>query len=266
MEQCLFSQEKEDIALLERQALEDLGLLHISELSVEETTATSCTSHGNADNSLQPSVMSNTSIDQCDSDFQRTVTQRRKPSSRPVPTCSYNKPAVTALGQQSSSCNVTTTCPVKNTSLLPVVRLTNPTPVRGPRAETRVTSALHNYPSLLEGRGSVSATNVSANSLSLRSAVSSPNTVSLVQRKTTVDAEASSRFCWVPNVADGSTSVFRSASSAFRGVPTTIAQEALLDMEVATYMFAGHNRVDCTQRPRNPLAKVFIEGDSMVSV
>lgn len=247
--------------LLERQALEDLGLLHISKLSVEETTATSCTSHGNADNSSQPSVMANASIDQCDSDFQRTITQRRKPSSGPVPSCSPNEPAVTTFEPPSSSWNATSTCPVTNSSFSPVVRLTNPTPV---------SCALHKCSSLRGEKGSVSARNVSANSLSLRSAVSSPNTASLIQRKMTLNAGASSRFCWGPNIADESTSEFRSASSAFRGIPTTLAQEALLDMEVSTYMLAGHKRVvtpvDCRQRPRNPLAKVFIEGDSMVSV
>jgi len=40
-------------------------------------------------------------------------------------------------------------------------------------------------------------------------------------------------------------------------------------MEVSVYMTAGHDRVvtagDWHHRPMNPLAKVFSEGDSMVS-
>ena len=109
-------------------------------------------------------------------------------------------------------------------------------------------------------------------SLSLRSAVLSTNTG---LRTTTEDAtafsgEANTRFRWEPNGTEVVPSAFRPTASASRAIPKTLAQEALLDMEVSVYMTAGHGRVvtprDWNHRPMNPLAKVFAEGDSMVSV
>ena len=111
-------------------------------------------------------------------------------------------------------------------------------------------------------------------SLSLRSAVLSSNPGDLVGRPRTGDtrafsAESNTRFCWEPNVPEVFPSVFRATASASRRIPKTLAQEALLDMEVSVYMTAGHGRVvtprDWNHRPMNPLAKVFAVGDSMVS-
>ena len=253
----LLPQEEDDIAQLERQALEDLGLLHINEATQEETSATSCTSHDNADNDLLHSATSN---------FPRNVT-RGEPSSRPLSTCSSNEPAVSTLDQHKSWYKVASTCPEEHSSFSPVVRFANPTPVKGSRSVSSVHNTLYNGFSKREGRGPRCSKDVSANSLSLRSAVSPTNPPSVVQRNTTVITEGSSRFRWETNGTDDFTSVFRPATCDFRRTTKALAQEALLDMEVSSYMVANHGHVvtamEC--RPMNPLARVFLEGDAMVS-
>jgi len=108
-------------------------------------------------------------------------------------------------------------------------------------------------------------------SLSLRSAVSSLNPGGLTQRTTTTpfSGGANAQFRWEPNGPEMTPRASRSTTLASRRLPKTLAQDALLDMEVSVYTAAGHDRVvaarDCHHRPMNPLAKVFSEGDSMVS-
>lgn len=106
-------------------------------------------------------------------------------------------------------------------------------------------------------------------SLSLRSAVLSSNPGDLLRRTRTEDSTANTRFRWEPNGPEVIPSAFRPTASASRRIPKTLAQEALLDLEVSVYMTADDGRVvtprDWDHRPMNPLAKVFAEGDSMVS-
>ena len=108
-------------------------------------------------------------------------------------------------------------------------------------------------------------------SLSLRSAVLSLNPGSFSRTTTTtpVSGGANTRFRWEPNGHEVTSSAFGPGTSAFRRLPKTLAQDALLDMEVSVYMTAGHDSVitagDWCDRPINPLTKVFSEGDSMVS-
>ena len=108
-------------------------------------------------------------------------------------------------------------------------------------------------------------------SLSLRSAISSSNPGRLSQRTTSapVSSRANAQFRWEPSGPEIIPSALRPTTSASRRLPKTLAQDALLDMEVAVYMAAGHDRVvtegNWHHRPMNPLAKVFSEGDSMVS-
>lgn len=193
------------MARLERQALEDLDLLHISELSHEQTIAiSSSASLGNDNSSSLRSAVSDTSMQRCNSDFPETVTTRRQPGCRHVPTIAPGTVAENTIQQTRS-----------------------PT-----------------------------------SSLSLRSACSSSDTDTFVQRKTTTNTE----LCWVPNGAYDSTSAFQPVSSAFRRTPTALAKEALLDMEVATYMLAGVSPVEFRERAANPLVRMFEEGDSMVSM
>ena len=108
-------------------------------------------------------------------------------------------------------------------------------------------------------------------SLSLRSAVLPLNTGSFSRTTTTTpfSSGANTRFRWEPNGPEVTSSAFGPGTSAFRRLPKTLAQDALLDMEVSVYMTAGHDSVitagDWCDRPINPLTKVFSEGDSMVS-
>ena len=255
-------QEEDDIAQLERQALEDLGLFHISDHQAldKESTATSCLSCDNAGDVLRSEV-STTWTSHCDAEFSRTLTRPR-----PLPSCSPNEPVVTAHEQHLSSCNVTSTCLEKGSSFSPPARFVNLTPVRGSRSVTNTHNTLYS-----KGGQLVSSKVVYANSLSLRSALSSSNPPSLLQRNNTLGADGVSRLRWdEPNAADDFTSVFRPAPSFSRRPPNAIAQEALLDLEVSTYMVASHSRVvtslECKERPINPLAQVFLEGDSMVSI
>lgn len=107
--------------------------------------------------------------------------------------------------------------------------------------------------------------------LSLRSAVSSLNPGGLMRMTTTAPFSngANAQFRWEPNRPEIIPSAFQPTTSVSRRLPTTLAQEALLDMEVSFYMTGGHGRVvaarDWNHRPMKPLAKVFSEGDSMVS-
>ena len=260
-------QEEEDIAKLERQALEDLGLLHITETSHTETP---CETRGNVDKDSPSLHVPNTWItgDHCVTDFPENITLV-EPRSRPVPSGSSSESVVPTLEQhRTSSFNVASTCPEERSGFYLVARFANPTPVKGYRSLTGICSTLKGSSSVREGRGLVNSRGVHANSLSLRSAISSSTPTSLVKRNTTLHSEGSLRFCWEPNIADDLTSASRPTSSAFQKTPRALAQEALLDMEVSTYMMTSHGRLmrsEGSQRPMNPLARVFVEGDSTVS-
>ena len=107
-------------------------------------------------------------------------------------------------------------------------------------------------------------------SLSLRSAISlNPGGFSHRISTAPSSSRANAQFRWEPNVPEIIPGAFRPTTSVSRRLPNTLAQDALLDMEVSVYMRAGHDRVvtegDRRHRPINPLAKVFSEGDSMVS-
>ena len=107
-------------------------------------------------------------------------------------------------------------------------------------------------------------------SLSLRSAIPlNPGGFSHRIATAPSSSRANAQFRWEPNVPEIIPGAFRPTTSVSRRLPNTLAQDALLDMEVSVYMRAGHDRVvtegDRRHRPINPLAKVFSEGDSMVS-
>lgn len=105
-------------------------------------------------------------------------------------------------------------------------------------------------------------------SLSLRSALAfNPRNLDrpTIEDSTAVSADASTPFRWEPNVSEVLSTAFRSTISGSRRIPKTLAQEALLDMEVSVYMTAGSGRLvtsSWSERPLNPLAKAFLEGDS----
>lgn len=264
---CFFffcPQEEEDIAKLERQALEDLGLLHITETSHTETP---CETRGNVDKDSPSLHVPNTWItgDHCVCPENITLAE---PRSRPVPSGSSSESVVPTLEQHRTSFNVASTCPEGRSGFYLVARFANRTPVKGYRSVTGICSTLKGSSSVREGRGLVNSRGVHANSLSLRSAISSSTPTSLVKRNTTLRSEGSLRFCWEPNIADDLTSASRPTSSAFQKTPRALAQEALLDMEVSTYMMTSRGRLmrsEGSQRPMNPLARVFVEGDSTVS-
>lgn len=105
-------------------------------------------------------------------------------------------------------------------------------------------------------------------SLSLRSALAF-NTRNLgrptIEDSSTLNAGASARFRWEPNLSEVVPTAFRPTVSGSRRIPKTLAQEALLDLEVSVYMTAGNDRLvtsTWSERPLNPMAKVFLEGDS----
>lgn len=72
------------------------------------------------------------------------------------------------------------------------------------------------------------------------------------------------------NAVDDLTSAFRPTTSSFRTTAKFKAQETLLDVEVASYMAVSQSylvkSLDNTTRPINPLAREFLEGDSMVGI
>ena len=110
-------------------------------------------------------------------------------------------------------------------------------------------------------------------SLSLRSAVSSAFSISTIAPRVaplpTSDANATTgaRYCWQPSSTESSSSSIRIPASACRKPPEGLALEVVLDMEVSSYTSGCRATAsgDWEQRLVNPLAQMFIEGDSMVS-
>ena len=159
-------------------------------------------------------------------------------------------------------------------SFCPPVQLAYPTPVKGNSSVITVPGMLRSYGSLPKGNQLVSSRAMYENSLSLRSALSSSNPRSLPSRITAqardVD-EVCPRLRWDEvSAVDDLTSAFRPTTSSFRTTAKLKAQETLLDMEVASYMAVSQSylvkSLEHTTRPINPLAREFLEGDSMVGI
>ena len=157
-------------------------------------------------------------------------------------------------------------------SFCPPVKLAYPTPVKGTSSVITVPNTLRSYGSLPKGNQLINSRATHANNLSLRSALSSSNPRSLPSR-TAAQArgvgEVCSRLRWDEVTAvDDLMSAFRPATSSFRTTAKVKGQETLLDMEVASYMAVSQSylvkSLEQTVRPMNPIARQFLEGDSMV--
>lgn len=179
------------------------------------------------------------------------------------------------------------------------VRLAYPAPGKGTSTVTTVSNALHRcdsppkgsqsnlengssfcppvqlaYPTPVKGNQLVSSRAMYENSLSLRSALSSSNPRSLPSRNAAQARDVDKvcpRLRWDEvNAVDDLTSAFRPTTSSFRTTAKFKAQETLLDVEVASYMAVSQSylvkSLDNTTRPINPLAREFLEGDSMVGI
>lgn len=157
-------------------------------------------------------------------------------------------------------------------SFCPAVKLAYPTPVKGTSSVITIPNTLRSYGSLPKGNQLINSRAMHANNLSLRSALSSSNPRSLPSRnaaKARGVGEVCSRLRWDEVTAvDDLTSALRPATSSYRTTAKVKAQETLLDMEVASYMAVSQSylvkSLEHTVRPMNPLARQFLEGDSMV--
>ena len=167
-------------------------------------------------------------------------------------------------GSQSSLDNGSSFCPP--------VKLAYPTPVNGTSSVMTVPNTLRSYGSLSKGNQLINSRDRHANNLSLRSALSSSNPRSLPSRNAALARgadEVCSRLRWDEVTAvDDLSSAFRPATSSYFTAARVKAQETLLDMEVASYMAVSQSylvkSLEHTVRPINPLARQFLEGDSMV--
>jgi len=298
------SQEDDVIRQLERQAVEDLGLLQISDRKIHEDSKS-------VDDDKGEIFCSNVSkaLDNRDS-----VVKKSQVCSRPPPAFNSKQPAweehlcsgdiiSTCLQNDSSFCppvRLAYPTPVKGTSTVstvsntlrscdsspkgsqsslengssfcPPVQLAYPTPVKGTSSVITVPNTLHRYGSLPKGNQLINSRAMNANNLSLRSALSSSNPRSLPSRNAALARGADEvcfRLRWDEVTAfDDLTSAFRPATSSFGTTAKVKAQETLLDMEVASYMAVSQSylvkSLEHTVRPMNPLARQFLEGDSMV--
>lgn len=157
-------------------------------------------------------------------------------------------------------------------SFCPPVQLAYPTPVNGTSSVMTVPNTLRSYGSFSKGNQLINSRARHANNLSLRSALSSSNPRSLPSRNAVLARgadEVCSRLRWDEVTAvDDLSSAFRPATSSYFTAARVKAQETLLDMEVASYMAVSQSylvkSLEHTVRPINPLARQFLEGDSMV--
>ena len=157
-------------------------------------------------------------------------------------------------------------------SFCPPVKLAYPTPVKGTSSVITIPNPLRSYGSLPKGNQLINSRAMHSNNLSLRSALSSSNPRSLPSRNAAQArgvGEVCSRLRWDKVTAvDDLMSAFRPATSSFRTTAKVKAQETLLDMEVASYMAVSQSylvkSMEHTVRPINPLARQFLEGDSVV--
>ena len=305
----LLSQEEDDVALLERQALEDLGLLKITDVShkdlaasctkIEENSDAMCSPLFNTWTDLSRSAASGTNISNTLRTSSFTPRERELVTSRdisPIPLNFTPSHSHQELSENSAPLveRTDTWSALQHSSFTKYSKI-NSDPATSTYREPRVTSASSTNPVETPASKSkvapskerddrpiqvVSPTpkvqhykHVSSDSrsLSLRSAESSLNSGSFSQRTTAAPSSGgvNTQFRWERNGPENTPSAFRPTTSASRRLPNTLAQDALLDLEVSVYMTAGRDRVvtarDWRHRPMNPLAKVFSEGDSMVS-
>lgn len=157
-------------------------------------------------------------------------------------------------------------------SFCPPVQLAYPAPVKGTSSVITVPNTLRSYGSLPKGNELINSKAMHVNNLSLRSALPSSNPRSLPSRNAALArgvGEVCSRLRWDEVTAvDDLTSAFRPATSSYFTSAKVKAQETLLDMEVASYMAVSQRylvkSLEHTGRPMNPLARQFLEGDSLV--
>ena len=157
-------------------------------------------------------------------------------------------------------------------SFCPPVKLAYPTPVKGTSSVITIPNPLRSYGSLPKGNQLINSRAMHSNNLSLRSALSSSNPRSLPSRNAALARgadEVCSRLRWDEVTAvDDLSSAFRPATSSYFTTAKVKAKETLLDMEVASYMAVSQSylvkSMEHTVRPINPLARQFLEGDSVV--
>ena len=303
----LLSQEEDDVALLERQALEDLGLLKIKDGSpkdlaasctkIEENSDAMCSPLFNTWTDLSRSAAAGTNISNTLRTSSFTPRERELVTSRDIspiplnftPLLSHQElsensaPLVERTGTGSALCQRSSFTKYSKinsdhaTATYREPRVTSASstnPVETPASKSKVAPSKERddrpiqvvspTPKVQHYKHAPS----DSRSLSLRSAVLSLNPGSFSHRTTAAPSNGgvNTQFRWELNGPENTPSAFRPTTSASRRLPNTLAQDALLDVEVSVYMTAGHDRVvTARDRPMNPLAKVFSEGDSMVS-
>lgn len=246
------------IARLERQALEDLGLLHIAEMTDEKSLCLDSLCPDSTENSA--CAMTVESSNRCESNEQTCVADREEMGSKSLAShCSK----MTAVTPEQPSClyNVNSNCHEQPSSFSPFMRFANPTPIRKSRSTASVSSSLQGELSAVEHKNKSGGRNLSS-TLSLRSAFSSSIPHDQTLRNSAFDTARSKRFRWEPTIVQDSSRLPSAVTSA-------LAREALLDLEVSSYMLSGRGGVptpiDCRERPLNPIACSFLGGDSVVS-
>lgn len=200
---------------------------------------------------------------------QCVVPTPEKTSNRSALQTTFGEPCVTSVSRTSS---------VQTTSRRPCVTAvsrTSPVQSRALTSEENLPKEPYNRPvqvvSPTPKTEKYKHTPSDNRSLSLRSALSSNSgnhmRQTITEDSTAFGADANTRFRWEPNVPEATPSAFRPTATGSRRIPKTLAQEALLDMEVSVYMTSDRGRLatsSWSERPMNPLAKVFTEGDSRV--
>ena len=246
------------IARLEQQALEDLGLLHIAEMTDEKSLCLDSLCPDSTENSACALPLE--SSNRCESNGQTYVADRKEMVSKPLASYFSKMTAVTPE-QQSCLYNVNSNCHEQLSSFSPFMRFANPTPIRKSRSIASVSSSLHGELSVVGQNNKSGGRNLSS-TLSLRSAFSPSIPHGQTLRNSAFDTARSKRFRWEPTSVQDSSRLPTAVTSA-------LAKEALLDLEVSSYMLAGRGGmptpIDCKERPLNPIACSFLDGDSVVS-
>lgn len=256
-EHCKSVSEKEEmIARLEQQALEDLGLLHIAEMTDEKSLCLDSLCPDGTENSACALPLE--SSNRCESNGQTCVADRKEMVSKPLASHCSKMTAVTPE-QQSCLYNVNSNCHEQLSSFFPYMRFANPTPIRKSRSTASVSSSLHGELSVVGQNNKSRGRNLSS-TLSLRSAFSPSIPHGQTLRNSAFDTARSKRFRWEPTSVQDSSRLPTAVTSA-------LAREALLDLEVSSYMLAGRGGmptpIDCRERPLNPIACSFLDGDSV---
>lgn len=236
------------IARLEQQALEDLGLLHIAEMTDEKSLCLDSLCPDSTENSACALPLKSSNGQTCVAD--------RKPLAS-----HFSKMTAVTTEQQSCLYNVNSNCHEQLSSFSPFMRFTNPTPIRKSRSTASVSSSLHGELSVVGQNNKSGGRNLSS-TLSLRSAFSPSIPYGQILRNSAFDTARSKRFRWEPTSVQDSSRLPTAVTSA-------LAKEALLDLELSSYMLAGRGGMPtpivCRERPLNPIACSFLDGDSVVS-